>query len=94
LLLVGTIVDEDTSSALDLPCPEIAFPSLHPDEAEVVQVDIAIVTLLDVPEQNYSQKPLSGAWAKVQGHATAQLQLSIQSPLMCQLATSAMRTSI
>src|ERR1700739_461915 len=41
-----------------------------------------------------SQKPLSGAWAKVQGHATAQLQLSNQSPVMCQLGISAMTTSI
>src|SRR5262245_12337178 len=37
-----------------------------------------------------SQKPLSGAWAKVQGHATAQLQLSNHSPTMCQLGISAM----
>src|SRR5216684_7275849 len=40
-----------------------------------------------------SQKPLSGAWAKVQGHATAQLQLSNHSPVMCQLGLSVMRTS-
>src|SRR6516164_3435994 len=39
-----------------------------------------------------SQKPLSGACAKVQGQATAQLQLSNQSPLMCQLGISVMRT--
>src|SRR5512135_3563343 len=41
-----------------------------------------------------SQKPLSGAWAKVQGHATAQLQLSNQSPLMCQPGMSAMIASL
>ena len=40
-----------------------------------------------------SQKPLSGAWAKVQGHATAQLQLSNQSPVMCQPGSSAMTIS-
>src|SRR3984893_2113634 len=39
-----------------------------------------------------SQKSLSGAWAKVQGHATAQLQLSNQSPVMCQLGLSVMKT--
>jgi hypothetical protein len=32
-----------------------------------------------------SQAPLSGTWAKVHGQATAQLQLSNQSPVMCQL---------
>src|SRR6266481_3076554 len=41
-----------------------------------------------------SQKPLSGAWATVQGHATAQLQLSNQSPVMCQLGIWVMRTSV
>jgi hypothetical protein len=34
-----------------------------------------------------SQTPLSGAWAKVQGQATAQLQLSNQSPVICQFGT-------
>src|SRR5262245_47878119 len=38
-----------------------------------------------------SQKPLSGAWAKVQGHATAQLQLSNQSPTMRQPVLSDMK---
>src|SRR5690242_13249715 len=41
-----------------------------------------------------SQKPLSGACAKVHGHATAQLQLSNQSPVMCQLGISVMRTPV
>src|SRR5947207_13584700 len=41
-----------------------------------------------------SQKPLSGAWAKVQGQATAQLQLSNQSPTMCQLGMSLIGASI
>src|SRR6516164_4684683 len=39
-----------------------------------------------------SQAPLSGACAKVHGHATAQLQLSNQSPVMCQPGISVIRT--
>src|SRR5258708_11337390 len=39
-----------------------------------------------------SQKPLSGACAKVQGQGTAQLQLSNQSPTICQLGMSPIRT--
>src|SRR5580765_4341892 len=35
-----------------------------------------------------SQNPLSGIWAKVQGQATAQLQLSNQSPAMRQRGMS------
>ena len=38
-----------------------------------------------------SQKPLSGACAKVQGQGTAQLQLSNQSPTICQLGMSPIR---
>src|SRR6476660_8443790 len=41
-----------------------------------------------------SQKPLSGACAKVQGHATAQLQLSNQSPTMCQFGMSLTAASV
>src|ERR1700737_2701999 len=41
-----------------------------------------------------SQNPLSGACANVHGQATAQLQLSNQSPVMCQLGISVMMTSI
>src|SRR6202040_3793508 len=33
------------------------------------------------------------AWAKVQGQATAQLQLSNQSPVICQFGTSIIRNS-
>jgi hypothetical protein len=40
-----------------------------------------------------SQKPLSGAWTKVQGHVTAQLQLSNQSPAMCLVGTSVMENT-
>src|SRR4029434_3798715 len=41
-----------------------------------------------------SQKPLSGAWANVQGQATAQLQLSNQSPAMCQVGIPVTRASL
>src|SRR5215468_9540997 len=41
-----------------------------------------------------SQKPLSGGWANVQGHATAQLQLSNQSPTTCHWGMSAMISSV
>src|SRR5437588_424867 len=41
-----------------------------------------------------SQKPLSGICAKVQGQATAQLQLSHQSPTMCQCGVSLIAASV
>ena len=42
----------ETGRPLNLPRPEIAFPSPHPDEAETVEVDVAVVATLDVPEEN------------------------------------------
>src|SRR6516165_6311984 len=52
LALVGTLVDEDTGAALGLSRPEIAFPSSHPDEAQTVEIDVAVMALPDVPEQD------------------------------------------
>src|SRR5262249_10404012 len=52
LALVGAIVDEDPGAPLGLPRPQIAFPSSHPDEAQTVEIDIAVMALPDVPEQD------------------------------------------
>src|SRR5262249_25460761 len=52
LALVGAIVDEDAGAPLGLPCPEIAFPSSHPAEAQTVEIDIPVMALPDVPEQD------------------------------------------
>jgi hypothetical protein len=43
LALVGTLVDEEAGAALGLSRPEIAFPSSHPDEAQTVEIDIAVM---------------------------------------------------
>jgi hypothetical protein len=94
LALVGAVVNEDAGAPIGLSRPKIAFPPSHPDEAQIIEIDIAVMAMAYVPEQDRPQKPLSGACAKVQGHATAQLQLSNQSPVMCQLGFSVMRTSI
>src|SRR5215831_18302390 len=52
LALVGALVDEDAGAPLGLPCPEVAFPSSHPDEAQTAEIDIAVMALPDVPEQH------------------------------------------
>src|SRR5262249_7468160 len=52
LALIGAIVDEDAGAPLGLPCPEIAFPSSHPHEAQTVEIDIAVMALPDVPKQD------------------------------------------
>ena len=50
--LVGTLVDEETGRPLGLTRPEIALPSAHPDEAETIEIDVAVLATLDVPEED------------------------------------------
>jgi hypothetical protein len=52
LALVGAVVDEDAGAPLGLSRPEIAFPSSRPDEAQTVEIDIAVMAVPDVPEQD------------------------------------------
>src|SRR5262245_35153914 len=52
LPLVGALVDENAGATFGLPCPEIAFPFPHPNEAQSVEIDITVMATLDVPEQN------------------------------------------
>ena len=52
LALVGALVDKKTEATFGLPGPEIAFPSAHPDEAEAIEIDVAVIATLDVPEKN------------------------------------------
>jgi hypothetical protein len=52
LALIRAIVNEDAGATLGLSCPEIAFPFSHPNEAQTVEIDIAVTTMPDVPEQD------------------------------------------
>ena len=52
LALVGALVDEEAGRALGLPRPKITFPSADPDEAQAVEINIAVPATLDVPEED------------------------------------------
>src|SRR5262249_12031068 len=60
LTLVGTLVDEETGRTRGLPRPEVAFPSAHSDEAEAVEIDLAILATLDVPKEDRFAKAVVG----------------------------------
>jgi hypothetical protein len=69
LALVGAVINEDASCPLGLSRPEIAFPSAHPDEAQTVEIDVAVMALPDVPEQHRLAEAVvrglgEGAWAR------------------------------
>jgi hypothetical protein len=59
LALVGAFVDEDAGGPLGLSRPEITFPSSDADKAQTVEIDIAVMTGLDVPEQDRLAEDLS-----------------------------------
>ena len=52
LARVGALVDVKARRALDLARPEVALPAPHAHEAQAVELDLAVVPALDVPEQH------------------------------------------
>jgi len=52
LFIIGSIVDKDTKVSSNLPGPQVAIEAAHPNDSEVVQDNISIVPLFDVPEKN------------------------------------------
>src|SRR5262249_33667616 len=52
LTLVGALVDKDAGGPLGPSRPQITFPSSHTDKAQIVEIDIAVMTGPDVPEKH------------------------------------------
>ena len=51
-MLVGALVDEEAGNSLDLSGPQITFPSPDPDEAQIVEIDVTVVAVANVPKQD------------------------------------------
>jgi hypothetical protein len=43
-------VDEDAGGSLDLSCPQIALPTSDPAEAQIIEIDIAVLAVPNVPK--------------------------------------------
>src|SRR5262249_462970 len=52
LPLIGTLVDEKASPSFSHSPPHISFPPSDAEEAETVELDVAVVATLDVPEEH------------------------------------------
>src|SRR5215472_6726054 len=52
LTLVGAFVDKDAGGSLGPSRPQIPFPSSHTDKAQIVEIDIAVMTGPYVPEKD------------------------------------------
>src|SRR5579884_3354545 len=58
LARVGARVDEKPGAAFDLAGPQIAFPPPDADKAQIVERDVAVTALADVPEQHRLAHPV------------------------------------
>src|SRR5712671_4578743 len=52
LPVVGMIINIEAGDPRRLPRPEVALPAADPHKAEIVELDVAIMALADVPEQH------------------------------------------
>jgi hypothetical protein len=52
LTLVGAFVDKDAGGPLGSSRPQITFPSSHAHKAQIVEINIAVMTGPDVPEKD------------------------------------------
>ena len=52
LTLVGAFVDKDAGGPFSPSRPQITFPSSHTDKAQIVEIDIAVMSGPDVPEKD------------------------------------------
>jgi hypothetical protein len=91
LPVVGMIINIEAGDPHRLSRPEVALPAAAPLKAEIVELDVAIMAVPDVPNSTDSQKPLSGAWAKVHAQGTAERQFSNHMPTIRQLGMSLIR---
>jgi hypothetical protein len=91
LPVVGTIINTEAGDPRRLSRPEVALPAADPLKAEIVELDVAIMVVPDVPEQHRLAKAIIRRLAKVPGQGTAELQLSNHSATICQLGMSLIR---
>src|SRR6516165_10465352 len=79
LTLVGAFVDKDAGGPLGPSRPQITFPSSHTDKAQIVEIDIAVMTGLDVPEKDRLAE--SVVWGLREGAGTSDGAAAIVKPI-------------
>src|SRR5258708_37530934 len=52
LPVIGMIINIEAGDPSRLSCPEVALPAPDPHKAQIVELDVAIMALADVPEQH------------------------------------------
>src|SRR4051795_8906323 len=52
LAVIGVLIDIEPGDPGRLACPEIALPTADPHEAQIVELNLAVMALADMPEQH------------------------------------------
>src|SRR4051812_20128692 len=73
LAVIGMLIDIEPSDPGGLALPEIALPTADPHEAQIVELNVAVMALADMPEQHRLTEAVirrlcEGAWT---GNRTA-----------------------
>ena len=58
LAVVGVLVDIESGDAARLAGPQIALPAADPHKAQIVELDVAVMALADMPEQHRLAEPV------------------------------------
>jgi hypothetical protein len=79
LTLVGAFVDKDAGGPLGPSRPQITFPSSHTDKAQIVKIDIAVMTGPDVPEKDRLAEAV--VWGLCEGAGASDGATAIVEPI-------------
>src|SRR6516164_991673 len=79
LTLVGAFVDKDAGGPLGPSRPQITFPSSHTDKAQIVEIDITVMTGPDVPEKDRLAE--SVVWGLCEGAGASDGAAAIVKPI-------------
>jgi hypothetical protein len=79
LTLVGAFVDKDAGGPLGPSRPQITFPSSYTDKAQIVEIDIAVMTGPDVPEKDRLAEAV--VWGLCEGAGASDGAAAIVKPI-------------
>src|SRR5207248_1583318 len=81
LPVAGMFVDIHAADPSRLSCPEVALPAADPHKAQVVEFDVAVMALADVPKQHRLAKTVVGRLGE--GARAGNRAAAVVEPLAC-----------
>ena len=85
LCIICMIVDIHAANARSLPRPEVALPTTDPDKAQILELDVAEMALVDMPKQHRLAKPV--VWRLSKGTRARDRAAAVVKPLTDEVPT-------